>query len=109
MNFRQLAHNTRFGTCALLGAAGLRPAGVSSESANAGAPAPQSAATKAPAPSTTKVAGLSAEKSVFTIDQNSRDPFFPKAKKAVAVTDTTQPQVAVDVTALLQAGFQGVI
>src|SRR5687767_535924 len=107
MNFRQLTQKASRGTCALIGAAGLMLAGCSSGNSSTGAPAPasQSAETKATTRSNSTVAAVSAEKSVFTIDQNSRDPFFPKAKRAVAVTDTKQPQVAVDVTALLQAGF----
>ena len=49
-------------------------------------------------------------KSVFNASHTARDPFFPGAKKAVVETTTSsQPKTAVDVIALLQQGFQGVI
>jgi hypothetical protein len=47
-------------------------------------------------------------RSVFTVDENTRDPFFPKAKKRtlVAAVENSAP---IDIPVLLQAEFQGVI
>ena len=113
MKLFKSAHGKCSGTEVLVAAFGLLLVGCSSGNSSTGAPAPasrsaaaksntmaaQTAATEAPAP-----------KSVFTIDQNSRDPFFPKAKRAVAVSEPTkQPEAAIDLLALLQAAFQGVI
>jgi hypothetical protein len=79
--------------------------GCSSEAAKAAAPQA--------APKTTKAA-VTAEpvaeitpKSVFTTDRTARDPFFPKAR--LAEPDNSQPDVALDVRAILQANFHGVV
>jgi hypothetical protein len=45
---------------------------------------------------------------MFTVNQNSRDPFFPKAK-AVQVEGTSQPETSLDIPTILQANFHGVI
>ena len=52
---------------------------------------------------------VSIPRSVFTIDQNSRDPFFPKAKAAQAEDNTPQTEVALDVPSVLRANFHGII
>ena len=80
--------------------------GCSSEAAKAAGPqgAPKSAA-KPAAPKEEPLAEVT-PKSVFTTDHTARDPFFPKAR--VAQVDT-QPDVALDVRAILQANFHGVV
>jgi hypothetical protein len=48
-------------------------------------------------------------KSVFTLDQSSRDPFFPQAKKAIeASTTIAVPVTNFDIPTLLNAGLQGI-
>jgi hypothetical protein len=100
-------------TQAVIAAASLVLAGCSSSPSNTGAPAPASQSTESK--TTAKGAVTLADNtpvaaSVFKIDQNSRDPFFPKAKRAVETTEPNrQAPVQVDVAALLQQGFQGVI
>ena len=47
-------------------------------------------------------------KSVFTVDKNSRDPFFPQAKPSQAEESTT-PELAIDVPTLLQANLHGIV
>jgi hypothetical protein len=49
-------------------------------------------------------------RSVFTIDETSRDPFNPHAKRKTAATVAeAPPRQSVDFQGLLQAGFQGVV
>ena len=50
-----------------------------------------------------------APKSVFTVDNNSRDPFFPNAKSSAPVEVGTPVDVNFDVPSILQANFHGVI
>lgn len=80
--------------------------GCSSEAAKAAGPqvAPKSA--KASAAKEEPLAEIT-PKSVFTTDHTARDPFFPKAR--IAQADSTQPDVALDVRAILQANFHGVV
>jgi hypothetical protein len=47
-------------------------------------------------------------KSVFTVDKNSRDPFFPNARPVEPEVATT-PELSVDVATLLQANLHGII
>lgn len=92
--------------------------GCSSKSPNAGAPAGKARVTQSKTASHGSArAEKSAEveappKSVFTVDNDSRDPFFPNAKKAapvVATAPNAAPKTAVDVLGQLQAGFQGIL
>jgi hypothetical protein len=55
-------------------------------------------------------ATTSARRSVFTLDQNARDPFFPQAKKAALPVGSSAaaPTVITDLPALLTAGLQGI-
>ena len=62
------------------------------------APAQPEAAAEVPPP-----------RSVFTVDKNSRDPFFPKARIANEEENNPQPDVAFDVPSILQANFHGVV
>jgi hypothetical protein len=73
--------------------------GCSSEAAKAAGPqgAPKSAA---------KPAAPKEEPLAEVTDHTARDPFFPKARVAQA---DTQPDVALDVRAILQANFHGVV
>ncbi len=78
---------------------------------NAPHPAVQSTSTQAKA----KIADAAAttapvRRSVFTLDQGSRDPFFPQAKKASAAIATTvsAPVVVTDLTGLFASGLQGI-
>ena len=111
MKYTHFAHSMSKRIQALPVVAALLLAGCSSSSSNTGtaATAAQGSEPKKPGKTTAVVASAAAPRSVFNIDQNSRDPFFPKAKKAVAVADAQQPQAAVDVISLLQAGFSGTI
>jgi hypothetical protein len=98
----------------ILAAASLVLAGCSSSSPNAAAPpaASPSPESKAGAKSGPALAANTpAASSVFTISKDSRDPFFPKAKRAMEVAEpaTQQPVSAIDILALLRQGFQGVI
>lgn len=81
--------------------------GCSSEAAKAAGPqvAPKSAA-KASTPKEEPLAEVM-PKSVFTTDHTARDPFFPNAR--IAQADKSQPDVALDVRAILQANFHGVV
>jgi hypothetical protein len=81
--------------------------GCSSEAAKAADPqAASKTASKTAAPKEEPLAEV-APKSVFTTDHTARDPFFPKAR--VAQADNTQPDVALDVRAILQSSFHGVV
>jgi hypothetical protein len=59
----------------------------------------------------------SVPRSVFVVDKNAKDPFFPKSSRLTERTAVTNTQAALapasttpgDVLAALQAGFQGVI
>ena len=82
----------------------------SSNSSNAGAPAATAkSAEKKPARNEQETTATEPARSVFTIDQSSRDPFYPKAKKAVAEAEPAKAVAQVDVFSLLQDGFQGTI
>lgn len=94
---------------AFTAAAALLCACSSKPVASTAAPTPDSPAKTAPKPSEVAVASGSAPRSVFSTDQSARDPFFPKAKRTVAVASAGPSEVAVDVPSLLQANFQGVI
>ncbi len=114
MNISKSAKLISYTKCAGLLAVGLVVGGCSSSNPNSGAPA--ATATKTEARSVSKTAAVTtaseAPKSVFKIDQTSRDPFFPNAKRVVEVAaepTKQQPQVQMDVTGLLREGFQGVI
>ena len=51
-----------------------------------------------------------APKSVFVIDKDFRDPFFPKSNRpALPETTTTVPATSEDVVSMLRAGFQGIM
>ena len=67
-----------------------------------GATRPAPAAIEEPAES-------AAPKSVFTVDNNSRDPFFPNAKSTAPVEPGTSVDVSFDVPTILQANFHGVV
>src|SRR5689334_4525379 len=55
------------------------------------------------------VATAQIRKSVFVLDQASRDPFFPQAKKAVENSPAAVAQVTpMDIPTLLSAGLQGI-
>lgn len=71
---------------------------VSAKAATPPAPAQQESAAEIPPP-----------KSVFTVDKNSRDPFFPKARISNEEENKSQPDVAFDVPSILQANFHGVV
>ena len=77
---------------------------------NAPHPAVQSTSTPGKAKAQEASAPTVARRSVFTLDQNARDPFFPQAKKTVATPGSTAavPAVAADVPALMTAGLQGI-
>ena len=112
MKLLQSARGASFGVQVLAATFGLLLAGCSSGNSNTGAPAPPSQSAKSGSKDAQAAAVESpAPKSVFTIDQNSRDPFYPKAKRAVAtvVEPTKQPEASIDLLSLLQAAFQGVI
>jgi hypothetical protein len=49
-----------------------------------------------------------APRSVFTVDNNSRDPFFPQTRAKVEEPGA-QPEIALDVPAILQANLHGII
>lgn len=105
-NFPQRA--ATFGAvCGLLiavGCGGEKPVtGVNGQKTKAGAPKTEKSLAVTPAV---------AHRSVFTIDQNSRDPFFPQVRKAPA-NATAQPvaatqMAAADIPGLLSAGLQGI-
>src|SRR5688572_5707016 len=105
MKFFNSAYIKPLGTLVMAVTFGLILAGCSSSSSSTGAPAP--ASQSAPSASSAKNAQTNAvetpaPKSVFSLDQNSRDPFFPKAKRVVAVAETAQqPAAAVDLPGLL--------
>ena len=78
---------------------------------NAPHPAVQSTSTPTKAKTTEATAAVApARRSVFTLDQGSRDPFFPQAKKSPAAIATTvsAPAMVADVPALMVAGLQGI-
>lgn len=76
---------------------------LASEAAPKGAVRPASAKSE-----TTRAMEEAVPQSVFTVDQNSRDPFFPKAR-AKMETESDEPQIALDVPALLQSSLYGII
>ena len=106
--FNHLKH--RF-ACALAAVAVFASA-CSSKTAQAPAPpanAPKAEARKAATVSQAAGATASAPRSVFVVNQESRDPFFPKAKAVRVEGNSTQPEVALDIPAILQANFHGVV
>jgi hypothetical protein len=114
MKLPNLTNRRNYRNQAIVAAAGLVLLGCSSSSPNAGAPAAASQSTepKASAKSAPVMAASTrTATSVFTIDKNSRDPFFPNAKPAVEVVEPTHQQspASIDVPTLLRQGFQGVI
>jgi hypothetical protein len=54
-------------------------------------------------------AEVPAPKSVFTVDNNSRDPFFPNAKSSAPVESGAPVDTSFDVLGFLQANFHGVV
>jgi hypothetical protein len=79
---------------------------------NAPHPAVQSTSTPAK-PKSQETIAIKTElrRSVFTLDQSSRDPFFPQAKKATPALSTSAaaaPIVVTDLPALLTNGLQGI-
>jgi hypothetical protein len=86
----------------LAGCSGENPSAASATNTKAAAPATQMAAAKTPAVGS---------RSVFTVDPKLRDPFFPGSTRRAAATTSTTPAVAapMDIPALLQAGFDGVV
>jgi len=65
---------------------------------------------------TTKAAEVSnadvavpAQKSVFRVDKNFRDPFYPKSSKPIKVDATPAPVTSTDVVSMLRSGFQGIM
>ena len=71
--------------------------------------APPKGATR-PAPAPVEQPGeVPAPKSVFTVDNNSRDPFFPNARSTTQVEAGPQVDANFDVPSILQANFHGVV
>ena len=63
-----------------------------------------------PAPPAIEQSTETAPKSVFTIDNNSRDPFFPNARSSAPVEAAgTAVDANFDVPSILQANFHGVV
>ena len=62
-----------------------------------------------PAPPAIEQSTETAPKSVFTIDNNSRDPFFPNARSSAPVEAGTAVDANFDVPSILQANFHGVV
>jgi hypothetical protein len=89
--------------CCAVVACAMPFCGCSSEAAKA-AVATQSARKVAATPKAEPAAEV-APKSVFTADHTARDPFYPKARLS---TEST-PDVALDVRAILQSSFHGVV
>ena len=52
---------------------------------------------------------IPAPKSVFTVDNSSRDPFFPNAKSSAPVEPGTPIDTNFDVPGILQSNFHGVV
>jgi len=69
---------------------------------------PKGATRPAPAP-VEHPAENPAPKSVFTVDNNSRDPFFPNAKSSAPSVTGSQVDANFDVPSILQANFHGVV
>jgi hypothetical protein len=93
-----------------LAASALFAAGCSSDtvqSARASDAPPKLAVRPASAEAPATVEEIS-PKSVFTVDKNARDPFFPKARPVEAEPVATT-EVAFDVPAILQASLHGII
>lgn len=61
-----------------------------------------------PKAETEAAATESAPKSVFTIDKNSRDPFFPKSRPLQEEVAPT-PEMAIDVPSVLKANLHGIV
>ena len=77
------------------------------------APHPAVQSTSAPAKPKGEVVAAKAEtrRSIFTLDQSSRDPFFPQARKAtpaVASTISATSTPVVDLPTLMANGLQGI-
>jgi hypothetical protein len=77
---------------------------------NAPHPTVQSAAPGKAKAADSAAATTLARRSVFTLDQNARDPFFPQAKKAALPVGSAvaAPTVITDLPALFTAGLQGI-
>ena len=91
-------------------AAGLVVCGCSNNTAQSkSADTPPKGATR-PAPAALEQpTEIPAPKSVFTVDNNSRDPFFPNAKSSARVEPGTPVDTNFDVPSILQANFHGVV
>jgi hypothetical protein len=59
-------------------------------------------------PSAEAAVAESSPKSVFTVDQSSRDPFFPNARPVEEEVSST-PELAIDVPTVLRANLHGII
>ena len=70
---------------------------------------PPKGATRPARPPVEPATEMPAPKSVFTVDNNSRDPFFPNAKSNVPVEVGTPVDANFDVPSLLQSNFHGVV
>lgn len=110
MNAHHLIYNWRRILPLLAAASAMVLSACSSNSSNAGAPAARAqSADKKSARKQVEPEAAEPARSVFTVDQNSLDPFYPKAKKAVAETEPAKAVAQVNVISLLQEGFQGTI
>lgn len=92
---------------ALLMMAGAGCSGQKTPAAAAQAKNNVQAAAAAKVPAIQVSATPHAQRSTFTVDDNQRDPFFPK-KKPVARTTAGQPAAPVDLSSLLKNEFLGV-
>jgi len=70
---------------------------------------PPKGATPAAPATIEQPAEIPAPKSVFTIDNNSRDPFFPNAKSSAPVQAGSPIDTNFDVPSILQSNFHGVV
>lgn len=110
MKAHYLTYNLRRILPLVAAASAMMLSACSSNSSNAGAPAATvKSAEKKPARKEQEAAATEPVRSVFSIDQNSRDPFYPKKKKTVAEAEPTKAVAQVDVFSLLREGFQGTI
>jgi hypothetical protein len=70
---------------------------------------PPKGATRPAPPAIEPPAEMPAPKSVFTVDNHSRDPFFPNAKSSAPVEAGTAVDANFDVPTILQSNFHGVV
>lgn len=91
-------------------AAALLITGCSPDKPAPAATPPRAKAGAAPASAATNAAPAALHQSVFSVADDFRDPFFPNAKKVTKVEPSeVRPSGPLNVVALLQAGFQGVL